>query len=107
MIKKHGRGFPGNCCDLYECKNNDEIANSVLANNVIANTEGGCNYNNLFYENGKEWRTLDSQICKCDKGLALCSNHKEEEELGCFVDNLLHKHAEKWTKDDGCTSCSC
>ncbi|CAH1159008.1 unnamed protein product [Phyllotreta striolata] len=96
VIKKHASGFPGNCCDLYECKKTEEIS-----------TIKGCSYGDLFYENGKEWLTLESQVCKCENGLALCSDNKEVEATDCFVDNLFHKHNETWTKDDGCTTCTC
>ncbi|XP_074028042.1 cysteine-rich motor neuron 1 protein isoform X2 [Leptinotarsa decemlineata] len=93
VIKKHGSGFPGNCCDLYECKKSEETI--------------GCFYGEEFYENGKEWLTLDSQICKCNNGLSLCSKAKEREAQSCFMDNKLYHDSESWTREDGCTECVC
>ncbi|CAH1119795.1 unnamed protein product [Phaedon cochleariae] len=93
VIKKHGSGFPGNCCDLYECKKPESVQ--------------GCIIGDVFYENGKEWQTEDLQICRCNNGLSLCSKTKDKEAQSCFVDNKLYKDNEKWTKEDGCTECTC
>ncbi|KAJ8929278.1 hypothetical protein NQ314_018032, partial [Rhamnusium bicolor] len=92
VIKKYGSGFPGNCCDLYECKKVEAIK--------------GCHVGDIFYANGEKWFTNDAQECKCQNGLSLCSS-LEEKSQSCFKDNKIYKHLEKWTKEDGCTYCSC
>ncbi|XP_050516147.1 cysteine-rich motor neuron 1 protein-like [Diabrotica virgifera virgifera] len=95
VIKRHGSGFPGNCCDLYECKKPEETKDKE------------CTYNGQVYQHDVEWITDDSQKCKCDNGLALCSKEKEKEGRPCFVDNQLYSHSATWYKDDGCTACEC
>lgn len=93
-IKKRGTGFPGNCCDLYECKEIDEMK--------------GCNVDDVFYKNGEEWSTADMhQKCKCQNGLSLCSNIIEQTLQSCFKDHKIYKHGANWTKEDGCTYCTC
>ncbi|XP_057672084.1 cysteine-rich motor neuron 1 protein [Diorhabda carinulata] len=93
VIKRPGKGIPGKCCDLYECKQNEEIK--------------GCIHENTIYENGEQWFIPPLQLCRCDNGLALCSNQKEKDSASCFVDNQFHNHSETWTKDEGCTLCTC
>ncbi|KAJ8922437.1 hypothetical protein NQ315_004384 [Exocentrus adspersus] len=94
VVKKHGTGFPGHCCDLYECKQLDEI-------------EEGCRVDDTLYQNGEEWLTADEQTCKCQNGLSLCSKIHEEQSLSCVEEQKIYKHLEKWIKEDGCTYCTC
>ncbi|KAG5898375.1 hypothetical protein JTB14_015806 [Gonioctena quinquepunctata] len=93
VIKKHGSGFPGNCCDLYECKKPEEIKGCIIGHEI--------------FENGREWRSLDGQICKCSNGLSLCSKAKDMDAQSCFMDNKLYNDLETWTREDGCTECVC
>ncbi|KAJ8974353.1 hypothetical protein NQ317_009424 [Molorchus minor] len=92
-IIRRGTNFPGSCCDLYECKKVDEMK--------------GCNVDNIFYSNGEEWVNQESQSCKCQNGLSLCSNTIEEKSQSCFKDDKIYKHLENWTREDGCTYCTC
>ncbi|XP_023310726.1 cysteine-rich motor neuron 1 protein-like [Anoplophora glabripennis] len=93
VVKKYGLGFPGNCCDLYECKGLDEV--------------DGCRVEDMVYQNGEEWLTVDEQKCKCQNGLSLCSKIIEEKSLSCVEDHKIYKHLDKWIKEDGCTYCTC
>lgn len=93
VVKKHGSGFPGNCCDLYECKELNEVKE--------------CHVDDRVYQNEEEWLINDEHKCKCQNGLSLCSKISEEKLLSCVEDHKIYKHNEEWIKEHGCTSCTC
>lgn len=66
VVKKKGTGFPGNCCDLYECKP------------IVDEKENDCVVGDIIYENGEEWSTDDKQQCRCKNGISLCARNAEE-----------------------------
>lgn len=66
MVKKKGTGFPGNCCDLYECKP------------LVQEKDLDCVVDDIIYEDGEEWYTDDKQQCKCKNGISLCTTKVEE-----------------------------
>ncbi|KAH1010135.1 hypothetical protein HUJ05_004484, partial [Dendroctonus ponderosae] len=96
VVKKKGTGFPGNCCDLYECKP------------IVDEKDKDCVVGDIIYENGEEWSTDDKQQCRCKNGISLCAKKAEEAVLqNCFDEAVMYKHNETWLKDRGCTFCTC
>ncbi|XP_060520764.1 cysteine-rich motor neuron 1 protein-like isoform X2 [Cylas formicarius] len=97
VIKKRRTGFPGNCCDLYECK-------------PMEAKEKDCTVDDIIYADGDEWSTSYNQKCVCQNGLSLCSKKVEVEEVvafSCLREGNLYKHGQSWILDDGCTNCTC
>ncbi|KAL1516936.1 hypothetical protein ABEB36_000765 [Hypothenemus hampei] len=96
VVKKKGTGFPGNCCDLYECKP------------LIEEKNKECVVGDIIYDNNEEWSTDDKQTCICTNGLSLCKPKDEELSLkNCYDEDFMYKHNQTWLKDKGCTSCIC
>ncbi|XP_066260266.1 cysteine-rich motor neuron 1 protein-like isoform X1 [Euwallacea similis] len=93
-IKKKGTGFPGNCCDLYECKPKVE--------------EMDCVVGDIIYKNGDDWSTDYKQQCMCKNGFSLCHSKVEEPPLqNCWDEAVMYRHNDTWLKDRGCTICTC
>ncbi|CAH2017101.1 unnamed protein product [Acanthoscelides obtectus] len=121
IIKKKGSGFPGNCCDLYECRAADEAEEppppppSLLSGGgedakaaADASSAIYCLVGDVRHPNGATWTTKDEQICHCISGLSRCSSEKMHQlEKPCFVDLKWYANGENWTKEDGCTQCIC
>lgn len=96
VVKKKGTGFPGNCCDLYECKP------------ILDEKDKDCVVGDIIYASEEEWSTDDKQQCKCQNGLSLCS-HKQDEVAPqiCWDEGVMYRHNETWLRDHGCTNCTC
>ncbi|VEN41330.1 unnamed protein product [Callosobruchus maculatus] len=132
VIKKKGTGFPGNCCDLYECRRRGGGAGAGGAGRgeggaapLDEESEGGvgeegkgtavdasalyCQVGDVRHPDGAVWVTHDQQICRCISGLSRCSSSEktEESQNPCFVDLKWYANGENWTKEDGCTQCIC
>lgn len=92
-------GFPGSCCDLYDCEPFQPPNNT-------------CHVNNTIYPEGSSWSTPEG-ICKCHNGIELCfertapeNNEQLHEHRSCLVSNQLYQHNETWAQDS-CTNCTC
>ncbi|XP_050312338.1 cysteine-rich motor neuron 1 protein-like isoform X2 [Anthonomus grandis grandis] len=96
VIKKKGTGFPGNCCDLYECRP------------LLVEKENDCVVGDIMYKNGEEWFTDENQKCTCENGVSLCAAMMvEQPPLDCWDESVVYKHNETWLKEKGCTLCQC
>ncbi|WKY09021.1 hypothetical protein Q1695_001851 [Nippostrongylus brasiliensis] len=112
-IIRKGTGTPGSCCDEWTCEDDPQpLAKS-------------CNRDGKSYSDGQEWHTSSCEVCRCKKGVAVCSKMTcpktpaqcswiviPEGEccpvcVGCQTDKLEKKKKnETWQKDD-CTTCTC
>lgn len=93
------KGFPGSCCDLYDCE-------------PIQPSNNTCNVNNTIYPEGSSYSTPDGP-CKCFNGISLCYEKDTPENIEhpqeyrpCLVSNKLYQHNETWAQDS-CTNCTC
>uniref|UniRef100_A0A0K0DIM3 VWFC domain-containing protein n=1 Tax=Angiostrongylus cantonensis TaxID=6313 RepID=A0A0K0DIM3_ANGCA len=106
-IIRKGTGTPGRCCD--------EWTYILIQEMINVNT----------YSDGQEWHTSSCEVCRCKKGVAVCSKMTcpktpaqcswiviPEGEccpicVGCQTEKLEKKMKnETWQKDD-CTTCTC
>lgn len=91
VIQKRATGTPGMCCDLYTC---ERIQNPT------------CLIGNISYPEGDSWETAE-EMCKCYKGIALCSkSNRSLPEQSCFDDGKIYHDNETWIMD-ACTNCTC
>lgn len=90
-IKRRGTNFPGKCCDLFEC--------------IDVNLT--CIENGTVYSEGDTW-TSDNKVCKCQKGISLCSKNESTTDFrSCRLSGgVVYQHLDKWVLDI-CTNCTC
>ncbi|XP_049819834.1 cysteine-rich motor neuron 1 protein [Aethina tumida] len=87
-VLKEGKGFPGECCDLYECQNNRS-----------------CLLENQKYESGATWVWHHTHNCTCEDGLAKCWMFNLNDQF-CIEGDRIYKEGESW-QDEICTVCTC
>lgn len=92
VVKKKGTNFPGNCCDLYECK-------------LLDKTEKNCVVGDIIYADGETWSTADKQECRCQNALSLCTTRDDTK--NCIYDGIMKQHNTTWRTDNDCTECTC
>lgn len=111
VIKK-GTGYPGRCCDDWECVDG-ELSKAT------------CKQNNIERQPMEIWHVSDCESCQCLRGVSVCNKMtcpKVNQEctwigiptgeccpvcLGCQTDNQTKlERGDTWQKDD-CTSCTC
>lgn len=89
-------GFPGNCCDLYDCE-------------PIGPENNTCTYNGAVYVEGAAWQTSEGD-CKCHNGISLCSEEtnlvEDIDRRHCLFNGKVYHHNETWQQDN-CTRCTC
>lgn len=91
-------GFPGICCDLYDCEPIQPLNNT-------------CTINNTTYPVGATWNTSED-TCKCLDGIVVCFegtssvDNPEQQHRPCLVSNKFYQHNETWAQDS-CTNCTC
>ncbi|PIC27150.1 hypothetical protein B9Z55_019488 [Caenorhabditis nigoni] len=110
VIKK-GTGYPGRCCDEWDC--------------IVGESKATCKHNNIERQPMETWHANDCETCQCLRGVSVCSKMacpKVNQEctwigiptgeccpvcLGCQTENQTKlERGDTWQKDD-CTSCTC
>lgn len=95
VVLSKGKSMPGNCCDIYDCHDVDEVKE--------------CNVNGTKYSNGATWSSGDEE-CKCHQnGVVLCSRSpvgEVEKFRTCLSGGKVYNHLDTWQKDT-CTNCTC
>lgn len=111
-VTKKGTGYPGRCCDDWECIEGET-------------SKAKCYYNGVERQPMEVWHANDCDTCQCIKGVSICDKGdcpKVNQEctwigiptgeccpicLGCQTDNQTKlERGATWQKDD-CTSCTC
>ncbi|KJH53642.1 von Willebrand factor type C domain protein [Dictyocaulus viviparus] len=103
-IIRRGTGTPGRCCDEWTCEDDLQPMSQL------------CIRDGKTYSDGQQWHTSSCEVCRCRKGVAVCSRmtcpKTPEGECcpicaGCKTEKLEKKMKnETWQKDD-CTTCTC
>ncbi|KAK6042967.1 von Willebrand factor type C domain protein [Cooperia oncophora] len=74
-IIRKGTGTPGRCCDEWTCEDDPQLLSK------------SCIRDGKTYSDGQEWHTSSCEVCRCKKGVAVCSKMtcpKTPGEFSCF-----------------------
>lgn len=87
-ITRIGTGFPGKCCDHYECQTNCTVDGKTYINGELIETNhttGVCKHGVIIYQEANE------------KHIETCLDSN----------NNMYENGQEWNEEDNCTKCIC
>ena len=97
VVIRQGKNFPGSCCDIYECKSQEQTAMA------------DCHVNETMYLHDDTWKASDGSDCMCENGIALCKKSPmtvPHTFATCWSGDKIYPHLSSWIEGT-CTNCTC